>query len=396
MKRRPSILFLSNIPSPYVVGYLNELGRYCDVLAVFEKDADRTRADSWKNGIQEAHRFQLKILKGISISSKLYGDEMGYAPDDKAFAPAIIKHISPKYDLIISGNPCTPTGIFAILYMRLRRIPYAIQSEGGFPGSGKGAKEHLKHFLMKKAVLYFSTCKLDDHYFYKYGATSERIRRYIFTSMFEKDIPKQQISLVEKEKLKQNLGIEAVVTILTVGRAVPVKGFDVLLKAFQDIRQKEETSVKSESWHLYLLGTECIPEYQRIIREENKERIHFIDYLPFHELKKYYQASDIFVFPTRGDTWGLVINEAMANGLSVITTNRCVAGDALVEDGVNGMIVPADDADALRIAMERMTADTELCRQMGKKNYIKMRNYTLEEMGKIVYSHVADYCAINK
>ena len=214
--------------------------------------------------------------------------------------------------------------------------------------------------------------------------------------MFEKDIPKQQISLVEKEKLKQNLGIEAVVTILTVGRAVPVKGFDVLLKAFQDIRQKEETSVKSESWHLYLLGTECIPEYQRIIREENKERIHFIDYLPFHELKKYYQASDIFVFPTRGDTWGLVINEAMANGLSVITTNRCVAGDALVEDGVNGMIVPADDADALRIAMERMTADTELCRQMGKKNYIKMRNYTLEEMGKIVYSHVADYCAINK
>lgn len=56
-------------------------------------------------------------------------------------------------------------------------------------------------------------------------------------------------------------------------------------------------------------------------------------------------AADIFVHPTREDIWGLVVNEAMAKGLPVITTDRCVAGLELIKNESVGRIVPVENID---------------------------------------------------
>ena len=65
------------------------------------------------------------------------------------------------------------------------------------------------------------------------------------------------------------------------------------------------------------------------------------------ELATYYQAADLFVFPTREDIWGLVINEALSFGLPVITTRKCVAGVEMIKEGVNGSIVSEDNVEQL-------------------------------------------------
>ena len=99
----------------------------------------------------------------------------------------------------------------------------------------------------------------------------------------------------------------------------------------------------------------------------------------------YYQACDLFVLPTREDIWGLVINEAMANGLPVVTTDRCIAGLELVEDGENGYIVPVEDAEKLHLRMRAILDNDELREQMQVNNIEKMQNNTMEN---IVKSHV--------
>ena len=63
--------------------------------------------------------------------------------------------------------------------------------------------------------------------------------------------------------------------------------------------------------------------------------MHFIAFQEKEMLEKYYIAADVFILLTRGDVWGLSINEAMANALPVITTDRCIAGIELVEQNGN-------------------------------------------------------------
>lgn len=116
------VLMLTNIPSPYMVDYLNELGKYCELTAVFERDSSKSRDSSWKKW--ESKNFRCVILHGINLGGR---------DADTAICPQVIKYISKKYDHIIVGNPCTPTGIIAVTYMKLLRIPYGFQSEGVIP-----------------------------------------------------------------------------------------------------------------------------------------------------------------------------------------------------------------------------------------------------------------------
>lgn len=100
------------------------------------------------------------------------------------------------------------------------------------------------------------------------------------------------------------------------------------------------------------------------------------------ELREYYNAADLFALMTRGDTWGLVINEAMANGLPVITTKRCVAGVELIKDGENGYIIDVDDTEALVNKILTLRDNEELCRQMSLANINEMQTNTVDNIVK--------------
>ena len=90
----------------------------------------------------------------------------------------------------------------------------------------------------------------------------------------------------------------------------------------------------------------------------------------------------MFVLPTREDIWGLVINEAMANGLPVITTDKCNAGLAMVSDK-NGAIVPVDSIDSLASSLKHILSDDNKRLQMGKESLNVIRNYTIENMAVV-------------
>jgi glycosyltransferase involved in cell wall biosynthesis len=82
------------------------------------------------------------------------------------------------------------------------------------------------------------------------------------------------------------------------------------------------------------------------------------------ELMKLYERADVFVFPTLGDSLPLVIMEAMASGLPVITTAVGAIAEE-VEDGVTGFLTPPEDHRALANATLKLVRDVELRRQMG-------------------------------
>jgi glycosyltransferase involved in cell wall biosynthesis len=131
---------------------------------------------------------------------------------------------------------------------------------------------------------------------------------------------------------------------------------------------------------VYFVGGEPTAEYINLKQEFGLENVNFVGFKNKEELKKYYMAADVFVLPTREDIWGLVINEAMANGLPIISTDRCVAATELVENGVNGYIVQVDNVEELSCAIEKTINDN--LRIMGQESLDKIKKYTFESMAK--------------
>lgn len=324
------VLWLANIPSPYRVNFFNELGKYCDLTVLFERKSSSERDESWKS--YHTDNFQAIFLRGLKT---------GVA---EAFCPEVIKYLDKEYDHIVVTNFSDATGIWAIIYLKIKKISYEIESDGAFPGSTSKWKKQLKTFLLSDAIRYFSTAKLHDQYYMQYGAREEQIVRYPFTSIFRKDILDEKISEEEKNRLRVELGMEEEHIALAVGQFIPRKGYDVLIRA---------AAMLDKAYGVYIVGGQAPEEYLSLKEQLKLENVHFVDFKQSAELKKYYMASDVFVHPTREDIWGLVINEAMAYGLPVVTTDRCIAGLELIDNGINGFIVSPDHVDDLAYAMEK-------------------------------------------
>jgi glycosyltransferase involved in cell wall biosynthesis len=88
-----------------------------------------------------------------------------------------------------------------------------------------------------------------------------------------------------------------------------------------------------------------------------------------------YAAHDIFVFPSLMEGMPLTLLEAMASGMPVVTTNTCGMAD-VVEDGINGLLVPAADAALLSRAVERLCTSIELRKRLGAAAQETARRYT--------------------
>lgn len=362
------ILYMVNVPSPYMVNYFNELGKYCELTVLFDKATSTERDDSWKE--YNFKNFKGIILKGVSTDV------------DAAFCPSVIKYLKKDvYDYIFISNMATPTGIIAIEYLRWKKIDYFLESEGGFAKDGKGFKEKIKKHIMSGAKQYFSTTPVGDEYFLMYGATKDKLVKYPFTSIYEKDILKKAPSVEEKMVLRHELKMQEEKIIISVGRFIPLKGFDVLLRAFAGL---------DNNAGLYIVGGDNpTDEYVQIINELKIKNVHFIPFKLTEELNKYYEASDIFVLPTRSDVWGLVINEAMAKGLPIITTDHCIAGTEMI-DG-NGYVIPVDDDKILHIKMKELLLDDDKRNEMSEKSLSRIYEYTFENMAKVHMDFLTTY-----
>ena len=355
------VLHIANIPSPYRVDYFNKLGKLCDLTVVFERADSSERDKSWKKN--EFINFKGVICKGKKIGV------------DAALSVEPIKYINRNRDgWIIIGNALSFTGALEILYMKRKKIAYWIEGDGAFPGNEKvgGIKYRVKKYLISGADGYLSTCLNHDKYYIKYGADKNKIFRYPFTSISEENIIKKVMSNEDKMIIREKLGMKEEHIIISVGQYIYRKGFDILIEASK--RLGKEIGV-------YIIGGK---DYRIMV---NEPQIHEVPFKVTTELVEYYRAADIFVLPTREDIWGLVINEAMANGLPVLTTNRCNAGLQLIKNGENGYIVPVDNVEAMVDRIKRLLFSDNL-EKMGNESLKTIREYTIEKMAQ---SHIDIY-----
>ena len=355
------VLFLTNIPSPYRVDFFHELAKYCDLTVLYEMVSAADRDEAWVRADKENGTYQVVFLNPVLKQSS------------SAWCPSVKRYLKKGvYDVIIVGGYSTPTGISAICCLNRRKIPYLINCDGGFaPKKENQLKHSIKKYLLSGASGWLSSGKLADQYLIHYGAKEEQIFHYPFTSLWEHEILSNPLSKEEKNRYKQELGIGQGKMILAVGQFIPRKGFDILLQAAAQLETK---------CVIYIVGGQVNEEYQQLLERYQLNNVFFLSFMLGEQLKKYYYASDIFALPTREDIWGLVINEAMAAGLPVVTTDKCAAGVELLEPE---NLVLAGDAVTLAERLNMLLKDDKQREQIGARNLEKIREYTIENMAKI-------------
>lgn len=365
------ILFYTNIPSPYRVAFFNELGKHCDLTVVFETATSTERDDEWK-------KFEFKNFKGIilkGIRTRV----------DAAFCPGIIRYLKKNvYDYIVVTQLASLTAIWAVAYMRIKGISYCYEGDGGFVGKTKGFKAALKRFVIKNAIFCFSTSKEFDEYCVAYGAEKSKIFRYPFTSIENKDLIEKPLTKEQKDVCKKKLNMKEDLIVLTVGRFIHIKGFDLLLEACKFL---------PSNVGVYFVGGKPTDEYLEMKDRWDLKHAYFLDFMNKEQLAEYYQAADVFVLPTRSDVWGLVINEAMAYALPVVTTDRCIAGLELIEDAKNGFVIKTDNVKDLAKKVLILVESESIREKCAEGALETIATYTIEKMAE---SHIKVFNLMKK
>lgn len=354
------VLFITNFPSPYKVDFYEELSKYMNLTVLYSDKIENqtTRSKEWfSQGTGRYRTVQLERQVASVLNENLCLD--------------VIPWLKKPYDRIVVCGYSSPTAMLAMAYLRLKKIPFFLQVDGGLIRPDSRLKYLYKKLLVSSGSYWLSSGSCTTDYLVHYGAIREKTFEYPFSSLWERELLREIPTEQTKEALREKLGLTEQKIVLYVGRFDPKKGMDDLLHVSG--RLLPEIGV-------YFVGGEPSEEHLRWCREQNLSHVHFVGFTRKEALAEYYQAADVLVLPTKSDVWGLVVNEAMSFGLPVITTDQCVAGMELVEDGVNGYLVPVDDSDALVEKINFLFRQDY--RQMGRAALERVRPYTIENMAK--------------
>lgn len=165
------------------------------------------------------------------------------------------------------------------------------------------------------------------------------------------------------------------IRLLFVGRLVPEKGIITLLEVAEILGQRDIP------FTLDIIGPGKDKPYVigKLRTNETKDRIIFHDAVAHDKVIKYYRNSDIFCFPSKGESFGNVLAEAMAAGLPVISS-KAGAIPEMVEDGKTGILVHSSRADKFADAVEFLIKHPEKMRQMGIQGIQRVKeNFTWEK-----------------
>lgn len=357
---RPRVVYWNNIPAPYMVARFNALaerGRL-DFEVWFNA---RTESDRSWDVNEDSWQFEYRYLPTL----RLFGREFRW--------PAPV--FGPRPDLIVSLY-AEPVFVFGWCVAKLRGIKTGfrvLMTHDSWVRRGL-LKNSLKRVMFGLADAIETPGDDGRNFAIRCGARDDRI--YFATHAVSDchDYTQADRMREGRDQLRESLKLLGT-TYIYVGRLWWGKGLKCLIQAFKKLQESSDTQVS-----LLIVGDgvdrDMVEEYSR---SKNVENVVFTGFKQGGELSQLYGASDVFVFPTLGDPYGIVVNEAMTCGLPVISSSAAGEISARVENGVNGYIFPVGEIEALAECMAEFVRKPGLSRVMGQASINRVKRHTPEQ-----------------
>ena len=233
--------------------------------------------------------------------------------------------------------------------------------------------ESLKTKFMHRCSAFIVPGKSAFEYLRNYGVPEE----IIFTAPNAVDIElfarRAEAARKDAERRRQALQLPSLF-FLFVGRLVPEKGVFDLLQAYGTLAPE----LRAKIGLVFVGDGDARSKLYERAAAVAPGTVVFAGFAQREQLASYYALAEALVFPTHTDTWGLVVNEAMACGLPVISTDAAGCTADLVENNWNGRVIRAGDTSQLASAMEELARDEELRSRMGQRSTERILRYSPE------------------
>jgi glycosyltransferase involved in cell wall biosynthesis len=318
------IVFWQQNPSPHQASWIKALAELSPpgkIVAVFQDDLPSER-----------------VLFGWKSDGFDYGQAKVSIHPNSEFVDSIIFEGHERATHVFSGMVHVPAIMDVMRRCFKTGATIGLLSEGrdtrGLRGFLRGAHSFLRERRYRDRVDFvLAIGHHADRWYRKCGYLSEQLFPFCYT--------------VEKTNQAKNRRTDSNYVVLTfVGRLIPCKRLDLLLRAL--------AAVRSISWALRVIGDGSERRaLEKLAGELNLlHRITFTGVLENSAVRKELVNADLFVLPSRWDGWGAVVNEALMSGTPVICSSYCGAAD-LISNGLNGEIFEYGSADSLVATLER-------------------------------------------
>ena len=363
LKRR--LVLITEIISPYRIPLFNALAKREDidlhVLFLAETDPALRKWKIYKDEIRFSYQVLPSWRKRVGRYNLLLNRGVGSALS--AFNPNVV--LCGGYNYFASWR--------ALVWSRMKAVPFLLWSESnlqdvrrahpivefakreflarcsGFVVPGSSAGEYLRAHKIRGELIFVAPNAVDNELF---AASALEARQHAATRRNELGLPERYF--------------------LFVGRLVREKGVFELLSAYAklDSAIREQVALVSVGD-----GAERVP-LEALASKISPGRIKFAGFAQRELLHSYYGLAEVLILPTYTDTWGLVVNEAMACGLPVIVSNVAGCAADLVIENWNGLLTPPKNASSLAAAMEKIARQPELRNGMGANSSLHISEYS--------------------
>ncbi len=326
---------------------------YSYVPAAADQGIGFGTAFSWDIPLFEGYRYRVLEAKHLPASvpqfARRWARGIGAALDE----------IKPDAAMILGWQEISL--LQAAFACRRRNIPIVLRGESNAKRQRPQHVQKLHRQFFKKFDAFLAIGKSNAELYKLAGVRPDRVftAGYCVDNMrFAAGAEKLR---AERVNLRRKWSLSETATVMVfVGKLEAKKNVMHFLEALAKAR-RGGTEVEG-----LIVGTGEQSSTAKAFVAEHALPVAFAGFLNQSEIVAAYVAADALVLPSDyGETWGLVVNEAMATGLPAIISDRIGAAHDLVSDGVTGLVVPFGDLNALASAMAALSDNVDQRTQMG-------------------------------
>jgi len=329
-------------------------------------------------GFDRPLRWDLPLLEGYNYSVL---DNRASRPSLDGFwgcdTPGVRALLTPgNLDALIIHGWHARSHLQALWACRRSGLPCIARGESNLFRSRNLAKRLLHRWRLRHYAAVLSIGQANTAFYRAHGVAEQKVFSGPYCVDNERFRKLSEQARQKRPKLRRAWGIPATAcTFLFCGKLVATKRPLDLVRALARL-----PSGIMRPAHVLVVGDGALRSACEQEATAGNLAVSFTGFLNQGRLPDAYAAADALVLPSEGETWGLVVNEAMAAGLPAIVSDRVGCHPDLVHPGVTGDVYPSGDVESLSCRLDRWTEDEVYVRTLARNASSHIEGFSVEHL----------------